>query len=54
MFELRPHIQIISNWQIIMRKLNKNYDNRSLTHIVQKIVYVHSTQLYLQNCQYDL
>ena len=33
LFESRPHIQIISTWQTIMRKLNKNHNNRLLTHI---------------------
>ena len=31
LLELRPHVQIISNWQTITRKLNKNHDKRSLT-----------------------
>ena len=30
-----PHIQIISNWQTITRKLNKNHDSRSLIHTVR-------------------
>ena len=33
LFELRPHTQIISNWQTITRKLNKNHNNRSLSRI---------------------
>ena len=35
LFELKPHIQIISNRQIITRKLNKNHDNMSLTRRVR-------------------